>query len=117
MRLFRIFHIGSKQILTKGHSTAGIVTEVQRSALHTIKKPVRLYLNESNTVFSHFIKFLHRLQEKLSSPAVKIAVSAEANTAILYVSWNICSEQYLMIALRVTMPIKASLSSTTGTKF
>lgn len=57
MRLFRIFHIGSKQILSKGHSTAGIVTEVRRSALHTIKKPVRLYLNESNTVFSHFIKF------------------------------------------------------------
>ena len=57
MNLLRVFSIGSNAILSKGHSVQGTVTCVQQSGLHTIKKPVRLYLNEHNTVFSHFISF------------------------------------------------------------
>lgn len=30
---------------------------VQTSALHVVKKPVRLYQNSSNTMYSHFITF------------------------------------------------------------
>lgn len=57
MNILLIFHIGSRRILAKNHSVTGTVTGVQRSVIHTVKKPVRLYLNESNTIFSHFITF------------------------------------------------------------
>ena len=57
MNVLRAFGIGSNTILSKGHSVQGTVTHVQQSCLHTIKKPVRLYPNENNTVFSHFITF------------------------------------------------------------
>ena len=57
MNLFRIFGIGADAVLAKDHSVPGVVTSVRNSALYVIKKPVRLYNNESNTRFSHFITF------------------------------------------------------------
>lgn len=57
MKLFRIFSIGADRILAKNHSVEGTVTMVQRSGIHVVKKPVRLYLNDTNTIFSHFITF------------------------------------------------------------
>lgn len=57
MHLFRIFHIGSEKILAKNCHTRGTVTMVQNSFLHVVKKPVRLYPNEKNTIFSHYITF------------------------------------------------------------
>lgn len=57
MKLFRIFSIGVGRLLANGCSVQGTVTGVQRSSLHVVKRPVRLYLNEHNTIFSHFITF------------------------------------------------------------
>ena len=57
MRLLRVFGIGANGILGKGCFTEGKITMVQRSALYVIKKPVRLYPNEHNTRYSHFITF------------------------------------------------------------
>lgn len=57
MKLLRIFSIGSQKILAKNHSVPGIVTMARNSALYVIKKPVRLYPNEKNTMYSHFITF------------------------------------------------------------
>ena len=34
---------------------------VQTSALHVVKKPVRLYQNSSNTMYSHFITFTYNV--------------------------------------------------------
>lgn len=57
MMLFRIFGIGSQRILAKNCSASGTVTAVENSSLHVIKKPVRLYPNEANTLYSHYICF------------------------------------------------------------
>lgn len=57
MNILRIFGIGSRPILAKGYSVQGVVTNVQQSVLHTIKKPIRVYLHEGNTIFSHYITF------------------------------------------------------------
>lgn len=57
MNFLRVFSIGSDRILAKNHSVKGTVTMVQRSYVHVIKKPVRLYVNEENTLFSHYIAF------------------------------------------------------------
>lgn len=57
MRFFCKFGIGEQKILAKNHSVTGTVTMVQRSYLYVIKKPVRLYPNEHNTRYSHFITF------------------------------------------------------------
>lgn len=65
MNIFRIFGIGSGRILAKNCSVPGTVTKVQRSALHTVKKPVRLYTHEGNTVFSHFITFEYSVDGQL----------------------------------------------------
>lgn len=59
MKLFRIFSIGSKQILAKGHSVSGIVTGVSRSYLYVVKKPIRLVPNDQNTMTSHYIFFTY----------------------------------------------------------
>lgn len=59
MRLFRIFGIGADRILQKGCCAKGRVTLVQKSYLYVIKKPVRLYPNESNTLYSHYITFTY----------------------------------------------------------
>lgn len=57
MNFFRIFGFGEKKIFAKNHSVSGTITLVQRSYIYVIKKPVRLYLNNSNTLYSHFITF------------------------------------------------------------
>lgn len=57
MRLFRIFSIGSKKILEKNCCVKGVVTMVADSYLYVVKKPVRLYPNPSNTLYSHMITF------------------------------------------------------------
>ena len=57
MNLLRIFGIGDNRILMKNCCVKGTVTNVRPSALHTVKKPVRLYPNERNTLFSHMITF------------------------------------------------------------
>ena len=55
----RIFGIGSRKILAQGHSVSGIVTGVSRSYLYVVKKPVRLFSNDQNTMTSHYIFFTY----------------------------------------------------------
>lgn len=57
MTLFQLFGIGDKKILAKGCCVPGAVIMVRNSALYVVKKPVRLYPNERNTRFSHWITF------------------------------------------------------------
>lgn len=59
MKLFRIFSIGADRILLKKCCTKGLVTAVGNSYIHVVKKPVRLYPNERNTLYSHYIFFTY----------------------------------------------------------
>lgn len=59
MKLLRIFSIGADRILAKKCCVNGRVTMVQKSYLYVIKKPVRLYVNDRNTLYSHFITFTY----------------------------------------------------------
>ena len=59
MNILRIFGLGSHKILAKNCSTKATVTTVQTSYIHVVKKPVRLYLNPTNTICSHFISFTY----------------------------------------------------------
>ena len=59
MKLFRIFSIGSKGILAKGHKVSGTVTGVSRSYIYVVKKPVRIGITEKNTLYSHYITFTY----------------------------------------------------------
>lgn len=59
MNLLYVFGIGSKKILAKGVSVKGTVTGVGTSLIHVIKKPVRIGVNSSNTMFSHYIYFTY----------------------------------------------------------
>lgn len=59
MKLLRIFSIGSRRIMDKNCHTTAIVTAVGNSCLHVVKKPVRLYPNERNTLYSHYIFFTY----------------------------------------------------------
>ena len=59
MSLLRIFGIGARRILAKDHSVTGTVTGVSRSYLYVVKKPVRLYVNDQNTMTSHYIFFTY----------------------------------------------------------
>lgn len=59
MKLLRYFSIGAEKILAKGCHVKGRVTMVQKSYLYVVKKPVRLYVNDSNTIFSHWIRFTY----------------------------------------------------------
>lgn len=59
MNILRVFGLWSHEILAKNCSVKGTVTMVQTSFLHVVKKPVRLYLNSSNTMYSHFITFTY----------------------------------------------------------
>lgn len=59
MKLLRIFSIGARQILAKDHCVKGTVTMVRKSCLYVVKKPVRLYVNERNTLYSHYIHFTY----------------------------------------------------------
>lgn len=59
MKLFRMFGIGEKKILAKDCSVKGIVTMVQLSRIYVVKKPVRIFITEDNTMFSHWIRFTY----------------------------------------------------------
>ena len=59
MNLLRIFGIWDQDILSKNCRTTGTVTLVQTSFIHVVKKPVRIGINPSNTIFSHFITFTY----------------------------------------------------------
>lgn len=61
MKLFSIFGIGNQRILAKDCRVKSTVTMVQKSYLYVIKKPVRLYLNDSNTLYSYFIHFTYQV--------------------------------------------------------
>ena len=57
MKMFSVFGIGADRILAGNTSTIATVTMVRKSYLYVIKKPVRLYVNDNNTLYSHFITF------------------------------------------------------------
>jgi hypothetical protein len=59
MNILRVFGIGGKKILTKDRCVKGKVTAVRNSIIHVVKKPVRIGINESNTLFSHYIFFTY----------------------------------------------------------
>ena len=59
MKLLSMFGIGADKILAKGCWVRTRVTMVQRSYLYVEKKPVRLYPNDSNTLYSHIIGFTY----------------------------------------------------------
>lgn len=57
MKLLHIFGIGEDKILSKDTRVSAVVTMVQRSHLYVIKKPVRIGINDRNTLYSHMITF------------------------------------------------------------
>ena len=59
MNLFRLFGLWDQDILSKNCCTKGTVTLVQTSFIHVVKKPIRIRINPSNTIFSHFITFVY----------------------------------------------------------
>lgn len=59
MKLLRMFGIGERKILEKGYSVKGTVTIVQISRIYVVKKPVRIFITEENTMFSHWITFTY----------------------------------------------------------
>ncbi len=59
MNLLRFFSIGAEQILRKGCCVRGTVTQMRNSCLYVVKKPVRLYPKEGNTLYSHCIRFTY----------------------------------------------------------
>ena len=59
MKLLRMFGIGERKILDKGCSVKGTVTMVQISRIYVVKKPVRIFITEENTMFSHWITFTY----------------------------------------------------------
>ena len=59
MNLFRLFGLWDQDILSKSCCTKGTVTLVQTSFIHVVKKPIRIHINPSNTIFSHFITFVY----------------------------------------------------------
>ena len=63
MNLLRIFGIGSNNILAKDCCVKGTVTQVADSWLHTMKKPMRIGNNASNTIFSHMITFSYTVDQ------------------------------------------------------
>lgn len=59
MNFFRVFSIGADKILAKQCHTTGTVTAVGNSYIHVVKKPLRLYPNDHNTMYSHYIFFTY----------------------------------------------------------
>ncbi len=59
MKLLRVFGIGADRILAKNCCVKGTVTAVGNSYLYVVKKPIRLYCHEGNTLFSHYIYFTY----------------------------------------------------------
>ena len=57
-----MFGIGADRILAKNCCVQGRVTMVQKSCLYVLKKPVRLYPNERNTLYSHWITFIYTVE-------------------------------------------------------
>ena len=64
MNFLCTFHIGALRILNKNCSVQGHVTLVQKSYLYIIKKPIRLYVNDRNTMFSHYITFQYTVENQ-----------------------------------------------------
>lgn len=62
MDIFRLFGIGEGKIMAQGSLISGTVADVSRSYLYVIKKPVRLYLSEENTRFSHYLTFTYTVE-------------------------------------------------------
>ena len=54
-----VFGFGAQKILEMNCAVSGTVTAVGNSYIHVVKKPVRLYVNESNTMLSHYIFFTY----------------------------------------------------------
>ena len=65
MNPFYVFGIGAQKVLEKNCSVEGTVTAVGNSYIHVVKKPVRLYPNESNTLLSHHIFFTYTVDNIL----------------------------------------------------
>ena len=59
MNILRVFGLCDQDILNKNCSVKGTVIWVQTSYIHVVKKPVRIGINPSNTMFSHFITFTY----------------------------------------------------------
>ena len=59
MKPLWVFSIGAKKILAKNCSVKGTVTAVRNSYIHVVKKPVRIGINDSNTMFSHYMFFTY----------------------------------------------------------
>jgi len=59
MKFFRMFGIGEQKILAKNYLTKGTVTMVMNSRIYVVKKPVRIFITEENTMFSHWITFIY----------------------------------------------------------
>ncbi len=59
MNLLHFFGIGEKRVLAKNCQVPGTVTLARNSYLYVVKKPVRLYPNERNTIYSHVIHFTY----------------------------------------------------------
>lgn len=59
MKFPYIFSIGAKKVLAKSCSVPGKVTAVRNSCIHVVKKPVRIGITDSNTMFSHYIFFTY----------------------------------------------------------
>ena len=59
MNWLHIFGIGARKILEKNCSVQGTVTGVSNSYIHVIKKPVRIGINKTNTMFSHYMFFTY----------------------------------------------------------
>ena len=54
-----MFGIGEQKILAKNCSVTGTVTMVTNSRIYVVKKPVRIFITEENTMFSHWITFAY----------------------------------------------------------
>ena len=59
MKLFCMFGTGQQKILEKNCCVKGTVTMVQISRIYVVKKPVRIFITEKNTMFSHWITFTY----------------------------------------------------------
>ena len=63
VKLLRMFGIGAKKLLVKGHSVKGTVTMVQDSYIYVVKKPVRIGITPKNTAVSHIIDFSYTVED------------------------------------------------------
>ena len=61
MNLLHIFGIGKDRILSQNCSVKGTVTLVAYSYIHVVKKPVRIGITPENTIVSHMITFVYRV--------------------------------------------------------